>query len=342
MRAFRVIAGAAAPRSEAELELAAKDGAEYAAQLRTHFAHVPPPEPPKPDPKPTDSSLEATAARGRCALAGHRRPRVRAPRPAGVAGVRGDRGRDRLPERLRPRRRPQPGQEPARLEQARHRGRVQALPALPCAGAGQPGRRADAAHLARPAGSRGRVGRVLEGRAEHPRRLRVPGRQHPAARPAPGRDRLQRQRQVRVEGLPGRAALARSPGLRLARVERRVGPADAEGPQPGDERPRRARAAEARQQALRRAQGGRDDRRGRRVRARDADRRAARRLRARPWRARSRDHAGAPLEDAQARPAHAATSSLARRRASRGCRSCRSRLPRGRRRRASTRSACAG
>jgi murein DD-endopeptidase MepM/ murein hydrolase activator NlpD len=60
VRAFRVIAGAAAPRSEAELELAAKDGVEYATQLRHHFAHVPEPKP-EPDPKP--SSLEATLRR---------------------------------------------------------------------------------------------------------------------------------------------------------------------------------------------------------------------------------------------------------------------------------------
>jgi murein DD-endopeptidase MepM/ murein hydrolase activator NlpD len=60
VRAFRVLAGASAPRSEAELELAAKDGAEYATALRNHFAHVPEP---KPEPEPKPSSLEATLRR---------------------------------------------------------------------------------------------------------------------------------------------------------------------------------------------------------------------------------------------------------------------------------------
>ncbi len=109
-----------------------------------------------------------------------------------------------------------------------------------------------------------------------------------------------------------------------AHRRRRCRPADTEGAQPAHARLRRRSAAEADQQALRRVEGRRADRRGRRVRARDAQGRAPRRLRARRpgLRLRPRDHACAALQAAPAEPPDAPRRSSARRRAGRGCASC--------------------
>ena len=63
VRAFRAIAGAAAPLSGAERARADSDGKAYAEKLRHHFAHAPVPEKPKPpkppDPPPGTQKLEA-------------------------------------------------------------------------------------------------------------------------------------------------------------------------------------------------------------------------------------------------------------------------------------------
>ena len=72
VRAFRVIAGAAAPPTAAERERAAADGATYAQELRHHFAHAPgPPKPPKPPAPPPGSDQLTAALRAAGARYGH-------------------------------------------------------------------------------------------------------------------------------------------------------------------------------------------------------------------------------------------------------------------------------
>ena len=106
-----------------------------------------------------------------------------------------------------------------------HRGGVPALPALPRA-RGSATRASGRCSSPRPACRTAPTRSAAAGRCpEHPRRLRVPGRQHPAARPAPWRDRLQRRGRLRRQGLPGPAALARA-------ARRRRGSSDGGGSGP--------------------------------------------------------------------------------------------------------------
>ena len=152
---------------------------------------------------------EGRAEGRRRPLRGRDRARGQAPQRAGLARVRSARGRDGLPQRLRSRQGREPDQEPAARAAGRQRGALQAVPALPPSGPRRPGRRPDAAHEPGPAGPRGRARRLLEGRPEHPRRRRVPGRQHPAPRPLPRRRGLQRLHRLRRQGAAAGEEMAR-------------------------------------------------------------------------------------------------------------------------------------
>ena len=92
------------------------------------------------------------------------------------AGLRRDRDGDALHQRVRARRGRQPGQEPtpAGARPRGHGGALPEVPRAPQARRGQPGRRADAAHGPRAAGSCRQAGRLLAARPEHPGRRRVP------------------------------------------------------------------------------------------------------------------------------------------------------------------------
>ena len=268
--------------------------------------------------------------RARRPLRGHRRARGQALERAGVAHLRRAPDRDGLPQRLRPRQRPQPDQEPAAAGPGPrgHRGPLPQLPAPSPPRPGQPGRRADAAHEPRPAGPRRQARRHLAAGPEHPGRRRAAGLEHQAARSARGRARLQRQRRrrraLRHEGPRARARVAFAAAGHAANGHAaasghasRERAADVQADQPADGRRRRPGLPEDAQRPVRRVGHPPPRRRGRPLRPGDAARRAPGRDGPRPGDrgVRARHHARGP-QRSSARRAGARTSSSSGPRAS--------------------------
>ena len=146
---------------------------------------------------------------------------ARRARPAGRAGLRGAREGDRLSQRLRPRRGAQPDQEPARRACSRSPRTTIASTWLTAArGLGNQGVGPMQLTSPVPAGPRRPARRLLAAGPQHPRRPRVPRRQHPppgAARRGgglqrlgPGRAALRRRRAGRARGAGTRACAARA------------------------------------------------------------------------------------------------------------------------------------
>ena len=212
VRTFRAIGGAVAPLTRGRAETPRTDGAAYERELRHHFAHAPIPEPPKP-PKPARGRRNALAAALRKAGARYEDAIVREASRYGLpvslvcavleveTGFRNVFGHDDGP---------QPDQEPAaRADGGHRRSATGSTCGFRRQGLGNQG--VGPMQLTSP-GLQDRadaLGGCWKVDAEHPRRRRVPGGQHPAARPLPRRRRLQRLDRLRRQGAAAGEAVAR-------------------------------------------------------------------------------------------------------------------------------------